>query len=174
MEHKRRSIRLKGYDYSSAGYYYVTICAFKRFLIFGRIFDKRMLLNKVGLVVKEELLKTVQMRKNVIIDDFAIMPNHVHLVLIIRNVNDVGAYCNTPLQVGNLVSPKNNLGSIIRGIKSVTSKRIQEIKDDGFPVWQRNYYERIIRNETEYLKIMKYIRLNPLMWERDRNNPRPI
>jgi len=86
VEHKRRSIRLKGYDYSSAGYYYVTICAFKRFLIFGRIFDKRMLLNKVGLVVKEELLKTVQMRKNVIIDDFAIMPNHVHLVLIIRNV----------------------------------------------------------------------------------------
>jgi len=83
----------------------------------------------------------------------------------------VGAYCNTPLRNKNkFTSPKNNLGSIIRGIKSTTSKQIGQIELDGLPVWQRNYFEIIIRDETEYLKIKNYIEINPAIWDRDRNN----
>jgi len=82
-----------------------------------------------------------------------------------------GAYCNTPLQNKNkFISPKNNLGSVIRGIKSTTTKQIGLIELDGLLVWQRSFYDRIIRNEKEYIKIKEYIKNNPKMWGRDRNN----
>ena len=91
----------------------------------------------------------------------------------VQNGNDnVGAYCNTPLRMetNKFKSPKNNLGSIIRGLKSTICKQIKPILCNGLPVFQRNYYEHIIRNEKEYLTIKKYIKSNPEMWYRDRNN----
>ena len=178
----------------------MTICTWKRLNILGKIFDNKMILNDLGEIVRNELIKTEKMRKNVRIDVFQIMPNHVHVILVIKNISDnennnvgekcgdnvgaycqdnvgaycqdnVGAYCNTPLQNKNkFVSPKNNLGSIIRGIKSTTTKQIGLIELDGLPVWQRSFHDRIIRNENEYLKIKEYIKNNPKMWGRDRNN----
>ncbi len=186
----RRSIRLKGFDYSQNGCYFVTFCTWKRLNILGKIIDNKMVLNNLGEIVKNELIKTEKIRENVKIDVFQIMPNHVHLILVIKNTpdiknnnvgycggnvgycgKDVGAYCNTPLRDKNkFTSPKNNLGSIIRGIKSTTSKQIGQIELDGLPVWQRNYFEIIIKDETEYLKIKNYIEINPAIWNRDRNN----
>ena len=113
------------------------------------------------------------------------MPNHVHLIVEISEKNNssiiefcknynvnVGAYCNTPLQKKDFQSPKNNLGSIIRGLKSTTCKQINEKLSVRLFVWQRNYYEHIIKNQKEFLEIKKYIEINPLIWNRDRNNPK--
>jgi len=172
----RKSIRLKGFDYSQNGCYFVTFCTWKRLTILGKIIDNKMVLNNLGEIVKNELIKTEEMRKNVKIDVFQIMPNHVHIILVIKNIpdiknNNVGAYCNTPLRDKNkFTSPKNNLGSIIRGIKSTTSKQIGRIELDGLPVWQRNYFEIFIKDEIEYSKIKNYIEINPTIWDRDRNN----
>ncbi|MCW1949432.1 MAG: transposase [Candidatus Shapirobacteria bacterium] len=187
----RKSIRLKGFDYSQNGYYFVTFCTWKRLNILGKIIDNKMVLNSLGEIIRNELIKTEKIRENVKIDVFQIMPNHVHLILVIKNTTDiknnnvgycrenvgaygddnVGAYCNTPLRDKNkFTSPKNSLGSIIRGIKSTTSKQIGQIELDGLPVWQRNYFEIIIKDETEYSKIKNYIEINPAIWNRDRNN----
>jgi len=191
---KRESIRLKGYDYSKSGRYFVTICTHRRFKILGKIIGQEVCLDENGLIVKDEILRTEKMRHNILLDSFVIMPNHVHMILVIKNDfgagldngggagvycgekvgvysgGKVGAYCNTPLRKINLKSPKNNLGSIIRGIKSTTAKKIQEIKYDGLPIWQRNYYERIIRDEDEYQKIRWYMNNNAKLWEKDENN----
>ena len=181
---------MKGYDYSQNGWYFITICSYRRLKIFGEIRGDDFLLNKCGNIVEEEILVTSKMRPNVKIDCFQIMPNHVHFILVINNniggekeidcknvgaycnCKNVGAYCNTPLQkrINKLMSPKNNLGSIIRGFKSASAKRIQLISDFYLPIWQRNYFERIIRGKGEYWKLRRYIKSNPKMWFRDRNN----
>lgn len=174
----RHSIRLKGFDYSSNGMYFVTICTKDREYLFGDIVNGKMVLNGMGQVINQVIQKTTKIRKNVQIDIYQIMPNHVHIIVIISNRRGVlhtpqdmnpshykGEF-NSPLQ-----SPSQTLGSIIRGIKSMTTKQIRIITGNfEFPVWQRNYFEHIIRNEIELLKIRDYIKLNPAMWERDRNN----
>ena len=177
MDYHRRSIRLKGFNYRENGFYFVTFCTWRRLNILGEIIDNKMVLNGLGEIVNNELLKTEKIRKNVKIDVFQIMPNHVHMILVIknnnvgmRNIPQVGAYCNTPLHKNKFISPKNNLGSIIRGIKSTITKQIDQIELDGLPVWQRNYFEIIIRNKKDYFNYKKYIKSNPEMWGRDRNN----
>ncbi len=171
---KRKSIRLKEFDYSSNGAYFVTICTQDREMLFGDIINGKMVLNKMGKIVDQAIQQTPEIRKNVQIDIYQIMPNHVHII-----INIVGAYCNTPLRLDKypqsklFQSPSQTLGSIIRGIKSVTAKQIRITMDNPqFPVWQRNYYEHIIRNEKDLDEISQYIINNPLMWGRDRNNPR--
>ena len=92
------------------------------------------------------------------IDEYIIMPNHVHVIIqIIETLKYEQGVCNTPLQ-----TPTKTIGAIIKGIKGVTSKQI------GYSIWQRNYYEYVIRNEKEYYKIVEYIRNNPLKWEDDK------
>ncbi|MFH0773852.1 MAG: transposase [bacterium] len=179
MQQTRKNIRLPGYDYSQNGFYFVTICTQNRENVFGDIVDGKMVLNNVGRVVNQTIRETPKIRKNVKIDIHQIMPNHVHIIIIITGrVHGVGAYCNTPQQLDNTPhfrSPTQTLGSIVRGIKSVTTRQIRIIMGNPeFLVWQRNYHEHIIRNEIEYLKIKKYIQQNPIMWERDRNNPKII
>jgi REP element-mobilizing transposase RayT len=100
--HHRRSIRLRNYDYSQEGFYYITMCVDNREGLFGNIYNKEMILNKFGEIVHNEWLKTAELRKNIQLHEFVVMPNHFHAILEImykiESLQNVGAYCNTPLQ----------------------------------------------------------------------------
>jgi REP element-mobilizing transposase RayT len=164
--HKRKSIRLKGYDYSQNGAYFITICTEHRECLFGTIRNGKMVLNEIGTIARNELEKTSTIRKYMTIDCFIVMPNHVHAIVIIDN--PVGAYCNTPLR-GKFKSPSNNLGAMIRGYKSTVTKKINQFRQTyKKPIWQRNYYEHIIRNEESFQKISDYIIANPQSWGNDK------
>ena len=181
MQHQRRSIRLKEYDYSTPWWYYVTICTFERKYLFGKIIKGKMVINEFGNIVKEELLKTKEIRNNVDLDYYVIMPNHLHSIIIIngrgelnspKGLNSTGN--NEPGRIqyaptnDKFNSPSQSLGAIIRGFKSVVTNRIRELTGDPeLKIWQRNYYEHIIRNEIDLHSIRSYIELNPLKWELD-------
>jgi len=175
--HHRRSIRLKGYDYSQAGLYFVTICTQDRECIFGEIIDDcrgtmHRALNEYGRIAEKEWIKTSEIRSNIHLDVFVIMPNHIHGIIRI-NGDPVGAYCNTPLSPNmnqsSFKSPSNNIGAIIRGYKSSVTKQINILRNKpGVPVWQRNYYGHIIRDKKSYHQISEYIQTNPLKWRDDK------
>ncbi len=165
--HHRRSIRLKQYDYSQIGVYFVTICTYHRDCLFGKIINGEIILNEIGLLVQNEWVKTEKIRDNILIDVYLVMPNHLHGIIMINNV---GAYGHTPLQ-NVFRSTSKTIGAIIRGFKSTTTKQINQYRQNPYlPVWQRNYYEHIIRNEDELSHIREYILNNPLQWEYDREN----
>jgi REP element-mobilizing transposase RayT len=174
-KHHRRSIRLPGYDYTLPGGYFVTICTYNRECLFGEIVDGAMILNEYGEIVRDEWLNTGNIRSNIIIDEFVVMPNHLHGILI------VGARCNVPLHPNNLRRAptieqfgkpvSNSIPTIVRLFKSAVTKKINQIRNTPTnPVWQRNYYEHIIRNDDELNRIREYIVNNPLKWESDENN----
>lgn len=164
--HKRRSVRLKNYDYSQEGLYFVTICCQNKEHFFGKIENGQMILNPIGKIVKQCWEETPKIRPNVMLHQFVVMPNHFHAIVeivhrrgVLHTPNDnemQKGVCNTPLR-----SPSQTLGAIVRGFKSAVSKNA------GFSVWQRNYHEHIIRNEQSYFKIAEYIENNPLKWEED-------
>jgi putative transposase len=184
--HHRCAIRLKGYDYSQDGLYFVTICTQNRECIFGKIIDdcrgtNHCALNEYGRIAEKEWIKTPEIRSNIYLDVFVIMPNHIHGIIRI-NGGPVGADCNTPLPYtplptpqppnmnqSSFKSPSNNIGAIIRGYKSSVTKQINILRNQpGVPVWQRNYYEHIIRDEKSYHQISEYIKTNPLKWQDDK------
>ncbi|MBF0234075.1 MAG: hypothetical protein HQK65_13715 [Desulfamplus sp.] len=157
---KRRSIRLKGYDYSRAGAYFVTICVQDRECLFGKIVDGKMILNDTGKMVETCWLEIPEHFLHVKLDVFCIMPNHIHGVLII--IETVGAKNILPLQHGT----SKTIGSIVRGFKIGVTKWVRQ-QAPNQKVWQRNYYEHIIRDENDYNRIYDYIQNNPLKWELD-------
>jgi REP element-mobilizing transposase RayT len=202
QRHHRRSIRLKGYDYSQQGLYFITLCCQNRACLFGEVKDGQMILNDAGKIVEEEWLKTPQIRQNTELGEFVVMPNHFHAILEIKYcVEGVLQYAPTE---NKFKSPSQTIGAIIRGFKGATTKRIKELinrencDDQGddtgvlqyaptdtgelkYPrdtgelqsppaIWQRNYWEHIIRNQQEYERIANYIIRNPKKWEADRLN----
>ena len=183
--HHRRSIRLQNYDYSAAGAYFVTICTVDRECLFGEVVDGKMRLNDMGQIVREEWLSTAEIRENVIIDKFVVMPNHFHGVLIFEDGR--GTACRAHDVGGNLGQGTarraptvesfgrpvvGSLATVIRSFKSAATKRINQLRDNpGVPVWQRNYYERVIRNNRELQSIQQYIVDNPATWQEDENYP---
>ncbi|NEQ47293.1 MAG: hypothetical protein F6K00_28640 [Leptolyngbya sp. SIOISBB] len=179
--HHRRSIRLKGYDYSSAGAYFVTLCTFQRQCLFGQITDGTMQLNEFGQIVAEEWRHSSTIRQEIDFDQWVIMPNHLHGIVAINPVgahNRVGANGRLPLQrTGHsqrVVPPMKprSLSSFVAGFKSATTKRLNALRNAaGTPVWQRNYYEHIIRNEASLQRIRQYIQGNPATWQDDQLNP---
>lgn len=170
--HHRRSIRLRNYDYSSAGAYFVTICTWQRECLFGDIVDGEMRLNESGNIVLAEWERTPEIRKEIELDMAVIMPNHF-LVCIVDG-GTVGATRRSPLQ-SRLRQPgpiPRSLGAFVAGFKSATTKQINIIRaNPGCPVWQRNYYERVIRNAEELGRAREYIVNNPLKWALDKENP---
>ncbi len=143
--------------------------------MFGQISNGRMNLNTYGEIVKQELLETPEIRREMILDEWIIMPNHVHVIVIINECdgNIVGAHGRAPLQQKpRLYRKPKSISSFIAGFKSKVTKRINETRNTpGKRVWQRNYYEHIIRNEKSYEKIKQYIIENPLYWPQDEENP---
>ncbi len=175
------SNRLSGYDYSQTGLYFITVCTKDRFPYFGNIKEGQMDLSEIGEVIKEELLRTVEIRPNVNIDEWVIMPNHIHVIVGIdheTNVADgVETHCNASLQMSpvpqtseyrNTFGPqRNNLSSIIRGFKSVTTKRINLKFGEHHFSWQPRFHDHIIRNEHSLQRIRQYILDNPMKWVED-------
>jgi REP element-mobilizing transposase RayT len=209
--HNRRSIRLRGYDYSEPGYYFITMCIDDRKQkLFGDVVDGKMVLNEMGAIVENELLITEKMRPNIKIDEYIIMPNHVHIVINIRrgtlpraqntdgpraqntdgHETKWGTWQRAPTEIGRdgdgmglktvPTEPKieqfgkptsNSIPTIVRLIKSTTTKQINLLRHfPGKPVWQRDYYEHVVRNETSLFLIRKYVRENPVRWECDAEN----
>jgi putative transposase len=168
-KHHRRSVRLKEYDYSQAGAYFITICAYNRECILGDVVDRGVSLSAVGKIAKLFFEEIPNHFEGVALDKFVVMPNHLHGIITIQNV---GVQNFEPLQKQNAfqhIMPKS-LGSIIRTYKSAVTHWCRNNGYEHFK-WQRNYYERIIRDEDELRAIREYIAENPLKWESDKENP---
>ena len=167
--HHRRSRRLKGYDYSQAGAYFISVCTRNRECLLGEIADGEMRLNDAGRMVAEEWMKSAEIRNEIELDAFAVMPNHVHGIIVIANdCRGVWPYAPT----GTLRSPSRTIGALVRAFKSACTIRINDMRNArGTPVWQRNYYEHVIRDEDDLNRIRQYICDNPARWAEDENNP---
>jgi len=188
--HHRRSIRLKGYDYTQAGLYFITICCQDRIFRFGHIENNEMKLNEYGQIAYDEWLKLPKRFPNFELDVFQIMPNHVHGIMMLNDEN-VGAGFTpaqnmtnptniTPAQ--NVDNPNNDIGAtarvaptipnIVGAYKSLVANgclNIFKSKNEIMgKLWQRNYYEHIIRNEQSYQRISEYIINNPIKWTEDK------
>jgi len=172
-KHWRRSIRLRGYDYSSEGAYFVTICIQNRKLLLGEVVADETVLSEYGRVIAECWDDLPRHYPHVELDAFMIMPNHVHGIIVL---NDVGAQFIAPNYQG-VMNHAPTLGEIIRTFKAMSTRLIRKT-DQGTinraPTefgWQRNYYEHIIRNEDELSRIRQYIIDNPARWSEDEENP---
>ena len=167
MIKNRQSIRLKNYDYSKSGLYFVTICTENRECLFGDIVDGKMVLNDVGNMIQKLWNKITERFNMVELDEFVIMPNHIHGIVIIVGAGLVPARGE---RATTRVAPTiiHTIGDIIGAFKSLTTHeyitgvKYNEWKPFNKRLWQRNYYEHIIRNENELIKIREYIKLNPL------------
>lgn len=220
--HHRRSIRLKGYDYSLEGLYFITICCQNRICRFGTIENGKMTLNEFGIIAHNEWVNTPKIRPNVELGEFIIMPNHIHGIIAITDRPPIGrgelhsplmhsiqihsplldsddikkGVCKTPQpDVGNtgeynrgecispipdvcnrgecnspLRSPSQTVGAMVRGYKSSVTKQLGLLGLNE-KLWQRNYYEHIIRNDQSFQNITEYIITNPLKWDNDTFNP---
>ncbi|WP_198152445.1 transposase [Draconibacterium sediminis] len=216
--HNRRSIRLKNYDYSAAGLYFITLCTINREPIFGQIINGEMVYNAFGTIANNEWIKTPGIRKNISLCEFILMPNHFHAIISIDyKITEQGND-----HIGKFQSPSQTIGAIIRGYKGATTKRINQLireareekgsertdaadtgertgatdtgeatgvlqyaPNENAPsdalseapneiapsgagsIWQRNYYESIIRSERAYRNISNYIINNPKNWNKD-------
>jgi REP element-mobilizing transposase RayT len=168
--HHRRSIRFQEYDYSLAGAYFVTICAQNRARLFGNVVDGEMRLSAYGRVAQDKWNELPTHYANVVLDTFLVMPNHIHGIIVIS----VGAIHESPLQQPMDITQRRLmlLPKIVGRFKMNSAKRINEMRGtSGLPVWQRNYYEHVIRNDESLNKIREYIINNPAQWEFDRENP---
>ena len=176
-KHGRKSYRFSNWDYSGEGWYFITICTKNMVKYFGEIQDFIMSLNKIGCIAHQEWIKTGKLRDNVILDEFVVMPNHVHGIIIIDNPQiittpNVGTHCNASLRNGvlNKFGPqRNNLASIVRGFKGAVKRWCNKNGHPNFQ-WQPRFYDHIIESDKELLEIREYIYYNPQMWDRDRNN----
>ena len=155
--HHRRSIRLPSYDYAQVGAYFVTIVCKERALLL----EDPMLRT----VVEETWLWLANQYDYVRLDEYVVMPNHLHGIIVIRR----GGSRTAPTKDATKRKP---LGRLIGAFKTVSTKRMNAAP--GLPVWQRNYYERVIRDEDELNRIRQYIIDNPMRWEEDEENPNRI
>ena len=165
--HRRRSLHLPRFDYTQQGAYFVTVCTNGRELLFGDVINDEMKLNEVGRIAAEEWLKSVQIRTEITLDAWVVMPNHVHGIVMIADDRR---------RLDRPVAPSGprprSLGALMAGFKSAVTKRINALRGTpGVAVWQRNYYEHIIRNEAALNRIRRYIADNPARWAEDPENP---
>jgi REP element-mobilizing transposase RayT len=186
----RQSIRLSNYDYSQKGSYFITIVSQDRIHLFGKIEDGIMMLNSVGKILEEEWRNTIQLRTNLALGEFIIMPDHMHMIITITAQMEKKE--DKEWIHSNPKSPSQTIGAIIRGFKGASSKKINLFlnstgesqfaptespfapKNSQFTrtefyknkIFQRNYYEHIIRNQNDYNRIEQYILDNPKNWKK--------
>ncbi len=185
---RRRSLRLLEYDYSQAGAYFLTICVNDRKPLFGEIVGKQMVLNDLGRIVESNWLRTPMIRPQVQLDGYVIMPNHMHGIVVIDgeeigksrprsvrgDVQDTGRMQDAPTSGARrgFRAPSQTVGAVVRGFKGATTSQIAKILRRGdFAVWQRNYYDHVIRDEGDLQRIREYIENNPARWAEDVLNP---
>lgn len=187
--HHRRSLRLRGYDYAQAGAYFVTVCTQNRTCLFGEIADGQMTINDAGLMVARWFEQLPDKFPDIECDAFVCMPNHVHFVIVIHSAagadprvcpegddgSDKGAHAGAPLR--NAVSRDVDLPTLVQWFKTMTTNEyMRGVKSRGWPaftdrLWQRNYYEHIVRSEESLTRIREYIWDNPAKWSLDHENP---
>jgi len=155
----RRSVRLEGYDYTQAGIYYVTICCQNMECLFGNVINGEMKLNEVGEMIESEWLNLIDQFTNIKLYEYVVMPNHLHGII----------------NIIEMLAPKHKkLGEMIGSFKSITTcKYVLNVKTLEWQpfkgkIWQRNYYEHIIRNEESYKRILEYILNNPAKWRKNK------
>ena len=189
------SNRLRGWDYASSGHYYITIVTAGRERIFGDIINGEMILNDLGQIVYDEFFKSFEIREELFLGEFVLMPDHLHAIVILdkskctdgivgANGDDVETHGRASLLQTPQTPPPSqfqrqpkSISSFVAGFKSSTIKRIDDWIDANHltmakfnknnPLWQSNYHDHIIRNETEYLHISDYIIRNPIEWKED-------
>ncbi len=158
------SIRLRKHDYASSGYYFITICTKNKKCLFGNITNNIMRLNDIGKIARKHWLEIPNHFPSVILDEFVIMPNHIHGILIIKHIEtpNLGVSTNTT------TCKKIHLGLIINQYKRICTMKIKQ--NYNFFAWQTRFYDRIIWNNISLENTRQYIRNNPYKWYRDRNN----
>ena len=179
---QRQSIRLKGYDYSQAGAYFITLVTKNRLPLFGEITNGEMNLDQYGEIIQNEWFRTPEIRKEIMLDEFIIMPNYIHAIVVIEDPVGLSAQNSratgrSPLQEKPTISSSSKFihlqstspGAFIAGFKAATIIQIIRLRSSpGAPVWIRNYYEHIIRSESELDRIRLYIQTNPSQWDQDK------
>ncbi len=189
QKHHRRSIRLKGYDYSQEGAYYVTIVTWQREFLFGDVVNQEMMLSPYGEIVQKWWEEIPVHFSNVETGAFVIMPNHVHGIIYIL---DGRGTVSVPKENSEISIPENNettgvilggetpplhttptLGQIVAYFKYQSTKEMNKVENTGTVTkfWQRNYYEHIIRNDKDLQNKTDYIEANPRLWDEDDENP---
>jgi len=174
--HHRRSIRLKGYDYSKAGAYFITICCEDRIHRFGKVSGDEMILNQSGTIAYNEWINLAERFPNFELDVFQIMPNHMHGIIVLSDRTTVGATLAVAQEQNELnratarVAP--TIAEIVGAYKSIVSNACLQLFKSHNKImgklWQRNYYEHIIRDERAYQNISNYIINNPGKWSEDK------
>ncbi|QEP44718.1 transposase [Ectothiorhodospiraceae bacterium BW-2] len=169
--HHRRSIRLKWYDYSQAGAYFVTICTQNRECLFGEISNGEMQLNDAGKILQMTWDALPSHYPHIELDEWVVMPNHFHCIILLTGSVEAG-FKLAPSVLLPLAPTRHGLPEIIRALKTFSSRRINESRQTpGTKLWQRNYWEHIIRNEMELNHLREYIQNNPAQWELDKLHP---
>jgi len=183
-KHHRRSTRLQGYDYAQAGAYFVTICTQNQACLFRQVENGVMVPSPYGYLTAQCWQVLPRDFPRVELDVFVLMPNHFHGIIALGR-----GEAFVPRSQERLQSPRANasplrsahgtqpgsLAAIVQNFKSVSTRKINQARaTPSLPVWQRNYYEHIIRNEDELLRVREYIVNNPLQWAVDRENPQRI
>ena len=168
--HQRRSIRLPGFDYTSAGHYFVTICTKDRNPLLGQVIDDCVDLSTYGDIVADCWRWLSERYPYIELDEWVVMPNHLHGILVISDDGRGGS--RTAPTTHTTTTKIKPLGRIIGAFKTVSTKNINAIRNTpGNKIWHRNYYEHVIRNEKELHKIREYIQSNPAQWQLDEDNP---
>ena len=169
---RRNSLRLKGYDYTQDGLYFVTLVTQGRVSLFGEVLNGAIILNRYGEIVQQEWERISMVRPTIELGAFVIMPNHLHGILFFQ---ENGAYT---VRATRRVAPtaitlqSGSLGAVMGQFKSIVTKRINTVRGTpGIPVWQRNYYDHILRNQADLELTWQYIQANPAQWDQDEENP---
>ena len=167
--HHRRSIRLKNYDYSQAGAYFVTTVTRTRACVFGEVVNGEMQLNDFGRIVQTVWNELPNHYSGMECDAFVVIPNHVHGIVVLNDLPVGAGFKPAPTRTGI----NHRLAEIVRAFKTFSSRRVNDLrKTQGLPLWQRNYFEHVIHNEESLNRIRQYILDNPARWDFDRENPR--
>jgi len=171
-QYHRRSIRLRGYDYAQRGVYFLTICAKGWKCLFGEVKNGQVQLSRGGEFVREEWLRSASIRPEIVLDTYVVMPNHFHgIVAIVRDIRRAPRP-NDTIPNRKFKSPSRTVGALVRSFKAAVTVRVNQIRGTpGEPVWQRNYYEHIIRDGREFGTMQRYIYENPMLWSKDSYNP---
>lgn len=166
MDHHRRSVRIKGQDYTQPGAYFITICTQDREPVFGEIRAGTMHLNQVGKMAAREWERLVSRFRALEPDEYVIMPDHIHGILRLTELAAPAGIPPTREQFGKPVA--GSIPTIVRAYKSTVTQQYQVMAGRSAPpLWQRNYYEHVIRSEADLIRVRAYIRQNPNQWEND-------
>lgn len=150
----RRSIRLSQYDYSQEGMYFITICCHQKMCRFGEIINESMALNTIGRIAHSIWQTIPDHYPSIELESFVVMPNHMHGILT----------------VNNRLNKNQSIGTVVRNYKATVTRQTR-VKSSIQRLWQRNYYEHIIRNERDYIRVAEYIEANPALWNQDALHP---